>query len=169
MDKVEVKKQQIIAQITQHMVANGLSDLGLRRLAAVAGTSDRMLIYYFGTKDALIGTVLQSIAANLALQFDAALGTGQRDAKTLLAELLTLGAVPPFDSIIRLWFEVIGLAARGKAPYAENATAIAQNWLAWIQRRLTDAEADQAATVFVTIEGTLLLNLLGVDAGHEAL
>ncbi|MEZ4735446.1 MAG: TetR/AcrR family transcriptional regulator [Caldilineaceae bacterium] len=169
MDKVAVKKQQIIAQITQHMVANGLSDLGLRRLAAVAGTSDRMLIYYFGTKDALIGTALQSIAANLALQFDAALGTGQRDANTLLAELLTLGAVPPFDAMIRLWFEVIGLAARGKAPYAENATAIAQNWLAWIQRRLTDADADQAATVFVTLEGTLLLNLLGVNAGQEAL
>lgn len=160
MDKVEAKKQQIIAQITQHMVDNGLAELGLRRLAEVAGTSDRMLIYYFGTKDALIGTVLQSIAANLALQFDAALGTRQRDAKTLLAELLMLGAVPPFDAIIRLWFEVVGLAARGRSPYAENAAAIAQNWMAWIQQRLDDAEADQAANVFIELEGTLLLKLL---------
>lgn len=160
MDKVEAKKQQIIAQVTQYMVDNGLAELGLRRLAEVAGTSDRMLIYYFGTKDALIGTVLQSIAANLALQFDAALGTRQRDAKTLLAELLMLGAVPPFDAIIRLWFEVVGLAARGRSPYAENAAAIAQNWMAWIQQRLDDAEADQAANVFIELEGTLLLKLL---------
>jgi AcrR family transcriptional regulator len=160
MDKVEAKKQQIIAQVTQYMVDNGLAELGLRRLAEVAGTSDRMLIYYFDTKDALIGTVLQSIAANLALQFDAALGTRQRDAKTLLAELLMLGAVPPFDAIIRLWFEVVGLAARGRSPYAENAAAIAQNWMAWIQQRLDDADADQAANVFIELEGTLLLKLL---------
>ena len=162
MDKVEAKKRQIIAQVMQHMVEYGLADLGLRKLADVAGTSDRMLIYYFGTKDALIGIVLQTMAANLAAQFDAALGTGQRDAQTLRAELLLLGTVPPFDAVIRLWFEVIGLAARGKAPYAENAAAIAETWLAWIQHRLTPADAAQATALFIELEGTLLLNLLGL-------
>jgi hypothetical protein len=80
-----------------------------------------------------------------------------------------LGAVPQFDSIVRIWFEVIGLAARGKSPYAENVTAIAQNWMAWIQSRLDDAEADQAANVFVELEGTLLLKILGVGSEQEVL
>lgn len=169
MDKVEAKKQQIIVQLMQYMIDHGLADLGLRKLAEVAGTSDRMLIYYFGTKEALIGTVLQTMAANLAWQFDAALGTGQRDAQTLRAELLLLGTIPPFDAVIRLWFEVVGLAARGKAPYAENATAIAQNWLAWIQRRLDTADAERATALFIELEGALLLNLLGVESSRTPL
>ena len=164
MNKVVVKKQQIIAHVIQHMIDNGLSDLGLRKLAAISGTSDRMLIYYFGTKDALIGTVLQAIAANLTLQFDTAFGTHKRDAKTLQAELLMLATAPEFDSIIRLWFEVVGLAARGRSPYAENATAIAQNWVAWIQNQLDESESYQAVDLFVELEGTLLLKLLGIGS-----
>lgn len=40
--------------------------------------SDRMLIYYFETKDALIGEVLQAIVAGLAAQLDLLLGEHKR-------------------------------------------------------------------------------------------
>ena len=164
MSKVKVKKQQIILAITQHLIQNGLSDVGLRTLAAVAGTSDRMLIYYFQTKDALMGEALHAIATNLASQLDSVLGQHQRSADILLEELFTLGTSPQFNPTIQLWFEVIGLAARGQAPYAANATAIANNWLQWIQSRLTNPQAGQAIALFAELEGRLLLNLIGIDS-----
>ena len=89
-DKVELKKQQIVLDITDFVFENGLSDLGLRKLAAVSDTSDRMLIYYFGTKDSLIGTVLQSIAANLTLQFDEALGRIAISAEEMVKHIKSL-------------------------------------------------------------------------------
>ncbi|MEM7134338.1 MAG: TetR family transcriptional regulator [Chloroflexota bacterium] len=163
MDKVEVKKQQIIEQITQHMVQNGLADLGLRKLAAVAGTSDRMLIYYFETKDGLIGEVLRTVAANFTIQLDAVLGQHQRDANTLLMELLTLGESQQFNLIIQLWFEVVGLAARKQEPYAANATAIATSWLQWIESRLENPQVGEATALFAELEGRLMIKLLNVD------
>lgn len=163
MNKVTVKKQQIIQQVTQHLIENGLSDVGLRTLAAVAGTSDRMLIYYFGTKDTLIGQVLQAIASNFAMQLDSVLGEHQRSAETLIAELLKLSDAPQFNMTVQLWFEIVGLAARGQEPYAENATAIANNWIQWIQNRLANPQAGQAIAVFAELEGKLMLKIIGVD------
>ena len=163
MNKVTAKKEQIIQHLIQYVFENGLSDVGLRKLAAVAGTSDRMLIYYFETKDALIGEVLHAIASNLTIQLDAVLGEHQRDADTLLTELLTVSATPEFNLIVQLWFEVVGLAARGQEPYATNATAIGSNWLQWIQNRLEPAEVDQATALFAELEGRLLLKLFDIE------
>ncbi len=164
MDKVAAKKAQIIQQITHYIMENGMSDTGLRKLAEVAGTSDRMLIYYFETKDGLIGQVLHSIAANLAAQLDAALGQDKRTSAVLLTELLSLSNIPQFYSIIRLWFEVIGFAAREQEPYAKYATAIATNWLQWIEDRLLASQTEQAVALFAELEGRLMLKIVGIDS-----
>ncbi len=163
MDKVTRKKQQIIQAITKHLVANGLSDVGLRSLAAVGGTSDRMLIYYFGTKDELMGEVLQTLASGFALQLDAILGEHQRGAETLFEELWAISDNPEFLLIIRLWFEIVGQAARGREPYAENAVAIGNSWLAWTRSRLIPADASQATQLFAELEGRLMLKIIGVE------
>lgn len=164
MDKVTIKKAQIVQQVMQYMIENGVSDIGLRKLAEVAGASDRMLIYYFETKDALIGQVLHTIAANFALQLDAVLGQDKRNPDTLLRELLALSSIPQFYLVIQLWFEIIGLAARGQEPYAENATAIAATWLKWIESRLEDAQAEQALSLFAALEGRLMLKIVGIHS-----
>jgi hypothetical protein len=73
-----------------------------------------------------------------------------------------LGSSPQFNMIIRLWFETVGLAVRGKEPYAEQATAIAINWTNWIQTRLEDPQVGQATAIFAELEGRLMLTLLGI-------
>lgn len=163
MDKVTAKKAEILQRLTHYLIENGVADIGLRKLAEVAGTSDRMLIYYFATKDALIGQVLQTIAANFAAQLDAVLGQEKRNADELLTALLSLSNTPQFYAVIQLWFEVVGLAARGQEPYASNATAIAATWLQWIESRLADGQTEQALSLFATLEGRLLLKVVGID------
>lgn len=163
MSKAAVKREQIVQHVTQHMIENGLADVGLRKLAQAAGTSDRMLIYYFETKDALIGQVLQGIAANLARQLDAVLGQHKRSAEALQKELLILSSSKQFDMIIRLWFEIVGFAVRGEEPYATSATKIAHNWIGWIHNRLENPQTGQATAVFAELEGKLMLKLIGVN------
>ncbi|MCE7980915.1 MAG: TetR/AcrR family transcriptional regulator [Caldilinea sp. CFX5] len=162
MDKVTTKKAQIIQQIAHYLIEDGLADIGLRKLAAIADTSDRMLIYYFDTKDALIGEVLHSIAAGFVGQLDMLLGQHKRSGRVLLNELLALSSTAPFSAVIQLWFEVVGLAARGQEPFTTSATAIANNWLGWIESRLVDPQPNQAIALFAELEGRLMLNLLGI-------
>ena len=132
MNKVAVKKQLIIERIADHLLAEGLNKTGLRLLAQVAGTSDRMLIYYFGSKEALLNEVLGTIVANVTVQLDALLGTQPRPAGELLAQLTSLTMSESFTPAVQLWFELVGLAARGEEPYLSNAQILANNWIAWI-------------------------------------
>ena len=49
-----LKREEIVQRVAQHLVAKGFQDSGIRALAASAGISDRMLMYYFDSKDELI-------------------------------------------------------------------------------------------------------------------
>lgn len=167
MNKAEAKKQELIQPIMHYLIAHGFADVGLRTLAAVADTSDRMLIYYFETKDALISETLQTIVANLTTQLDALLGTHQRSAETLLAELLEISGSPQFFAVVQLWFELVGLAARGEEPYASNTTALGQAWLNWVESRLEAPQEGEAAAVFAELEGRLLLKLINLQPPHS--
>ncbi len=54
------RREQLLALATDDTLEHGLLDLSLRPLAARLGTSDRMLLYHFGTKDALVAGILRS-------------------------------------------------------------------------------------------------------------
>ncbi|MDA0267156.1 MAG: TetR/AcrR family transcriptional regulator [Cyanobacteria bacterium] len=167
MGKTEDKKQQITQQVIAHLLNQGLSDNGIRALAQAAGTSDRMLIYYFGTKDALINESLQFISAGMAEQLDALLGSHRRTAAQLLAEVTTATSSAMFLPMVQLWFEIVGLAARGQEPYATNAVIIANNWIDWIEAKLEQPEPDQAAELFAQVEGRLLLRVIGYPVNSD--
>src|SRR6059058_4238419 len=51
-------RQRILDACTDHALEHGLPDR-LGPLAAAAGTSNRMLIYHFGTRDGLLREVLE--------------------------------------------------------------------------------------------------------------
>jgi AcrR family transcriptional regulator len=65
------RKAEILALATEYVLEHGLSDLSLRPLAAALGTSGRMLIYHFGSKDQLVLDILSEVRrrqyADLAL------------------------------------------------------------------------------------------------------
>ncbi|MFB6878028.1 TetR/AcrR family transcriptional regulator [Streptomyces sp. NPDC056323] len=52
------KRRDLLEQVREYVVHNGLADLSLRPLAKALNTSDRMLLYYFGTKEQMITEAL---------------------------------------------------------------------------------------------------------------
>lgn len=52
------KRRDLLDRIRAYVLRNGLSDLSLRPLARALGTSDRMLLYYFGTKERMVAEAL---------------------------------------------------------------------------------------------------------------
>jgi hypothetical protein len=100
---------------------------------------------------------------NFKCELDALLGDQKRSASALLNDLLIVGTSPQFKPVIQLWFEVVGLAARGQEPYAVNATSIARNWIGWVESRLEDPQGGDAANLFAEFEGRLMLTLIGVN------
>ena len=84
--------------MADHVLGHGLNTASLRPLAQAAGTSDRMLIYHFGSKDALIAALLEHLAARMAAGLSSALPP-RRAASVgeAVAEVVALMRTPAFD------------------------------------------------------------------------
>src|SRR4051794_20419256 len=54
-------KARMLAAVLAHVAEHGLGDLSLRGPAAEIGTSPRMLIYHFGSKEQLLVEIVQAM------------------------------------------------------------------------------------------------------------
>ena len=160
------RREAAIERMADHLLSEGLGAATLRPLAAAAGTSDRMLLYYFADKDDLLTATLDRIAARLIAQLDGGIPVEPRRPFSVLLEQVwaALGSesLQPF---MHLWLDIASGAARGLQPHRDVAGEIADGFLAWATVRLereSDGEPSLAAPLFLTsIEGMWLLKAVG--------
>ncbi len=161
------RRAALLAKLADHVLAHGLGSASLRPLAAAVGTSDRMLLYYFPDKAALIGAVLEEVAARMMPLLERYRAPEPMPAMALEARLLPLvgdGRVWPF---MQLWLEIASLAARGDPACLYVGEGIARGFLAWTAEQVaaaSPASREHAAIrLLMLVEGAVLLKSLGLD------
>jgi len=167
MKKFDEKKQIIMEKIADHLLSHGMKDSSLRPLAAVAGTSDRMLLHYFANKEELMTSVLFLITERLIAILNNT-KSEQLSFQLLLPYLAGMVRDPNVRPYLRLWLELAASAAEGEEYYRTIARQICDIYFDWIASALkVEREEDRislAAFAFATIEGLVLLDLLGSDS-----
>lgn len=145
----------------QFILDTGLPHLTLRPLAAQLGTSDRMLLYHFGSKEGLVGAVLVRSSELLAATVARALQPPPRrpvDALLKLWALLTSDEMAPY---MRLYLELVTAAMRDPDAYAAPVGAITRTWLALTDALLagTGAKVPRGAATdaLATLDGLVLV------------
>jgi AcrR family transcriptional regulator len=106
-------RQRLLDAVVAHFTAEGLADQSLRRIAEAIGTSHRMLLYHFGSKDGLLLAVVRAVEARTqgrlaALSEDA---PGETDA--LIHRMWDYLADPDLGDFERLFFALYGRALQG--------------------------------------------------------
>ena len=110
-----------------YVLERGLIGLSLRPLAAALGTSDRMLLYHFGTREALIAEVLRrsadrSVAALQALPVESDVAAG-------VQTLWQAHRQGTLDRCQRVYAQA---AAQGLLGHDELASPVADANAAWL-------------------------------------
>ncbi|MCA3736058.1 MAG: TetR family transcriptional regulator [Phenylobacterium sp.] len=72
------QRQVVTERLAEHLLATGLARTSVRQLAAAAGVSDRMLLYYFRDKAEALGEAMGHVVAQLGGRLEAALPAGAR-------------------------------------------------------------------------------------------
>ena len=171
-------RERLLNAAIEYVVEHGIGAKSLRQLAAALGTSHRMLIYHFGSRDGLLLEVVQRVEE---LQRQAVLELGQ-DPSVSFADAARTNwkrlADPSMWPLERLFFEVYGQALQGN-PYAEPMLAdVIDSWLPWLtelyeQEGVPADFARAEARLGLAVVRGLLLDLLatgdreGVDAAME--
>jgi len=164
MPRTKPDKQALLANLADHVLKHGLNTASLRPMAAAAGTSDRMLIYHFGSKDVLIAEVLEYLAAQMVTGLDTALPPDRFETEQqLIARTLGLLRSEGFEAHMRVWLDIITGAAQGQAAHAKAGHGIVQAFLVWLGQRHPDGQAG-APRALALIEGCLVLDAVGHGA-----
>ena len=158
--KREIKRVEIAEVLADHLLKVGFSESAIGTLGAAAGTSDRMLIYYFGTKEKLIEAVLEQTANRFGAILDELAKPGVASDTVLLEDLTEKMLSKKMRPMLSLWFEIIGLAIRGKQPYKSIAKRMMLGWENWIREKLKKAHKNRAKEVFAQLEGRIMIHLL---------
>lgn len=160
------KRAEILDAVVRYIAERGLADLSLRPLAAALGTSSRMLIYYFGTKEELLVQALATHRPDLTAVF-----AEVHDAAALRERLWDFWRSNTTGSgsvSVRVMLQVLGAACAPHGPYAgyaDKATAAFVTALTAGLRALNpDDEPEVVATVLVSgLRGILQDRLITGD------
>ncbi len=166
------RRTELLGRLVEYSARHGLSDVSLRPLAAAVGSSPRMLLYFFGSKEGLVREVHgHARRIQLDLLADTLLGHASRT--DALRALWGWVSDPAHHNLVRFFFESYArsLHDHGGA-WAGFGESSVREWLPPVRQALggTDAEA---SLVLAVVRG-LLLDLLAtgdtqrVDAAFEA-
>lgn len=150
----------------------GLSQLSFGRVAKHAGTSDRVIVYYFESKDVLVTEVVVSLGVELQTTLASALDGTITDHVEMLRAAWPVLTTAEADRVFSLFFEANGLATAGREPYATLVPQLVDAWIEWAATSIDGPEEHrrlEAETAIALVDGLVLLRLLrGADAADRA-
>lgn len=134
---------------TDYVLEHGLIGLSLRPLAAELGTSDRMLLYHFGSKDELVAAVLRDSNERSTVHVRAM--EPSRDLRQAVHDLWEAMLIPHIDRCSRLYVEAAALGLLGQEPYASVVREANDRWTAALVDRVVEAGCPPAAAHRVVV------------------
>ncbi len=162
-----------------HIAARGISDLSLRELAAAIGTSHRMLIHHFGSREALWVEVIRAVEERQRALLAEVLPNPEATAGDVLRQWWIHISDESLWANERLFFEVYGQALQGRPGTVELLDGIVDSWIepaaeGFAAFGMAREEALAQARLGLAVTRGLLLDLLAtgdraaVDAAMEA-
>ena len=165
-------KKEILEGALNAAMSDGLSQLTYGRLATHLGTSDRVIVYYFPTKDDLVTEVLLATGLHLQEALQRAFAGRAESHVELTRTAWPVLARQEVDPIFALYFEAVGLAVAGRQPYRSLVTQLIEEWVAWLSGFFDGPEEhcrSEAEAAIALIDGLLLLRqVAGSDAAGRA-
>lgn len=164
MNKADVKRTEITGKIAAHVLTCGLSGVGIREMASAAGISDRMLLYYFSDKDAIVGAVLDHIADQMTMMLNAAMSPKPLPYDALKERVAMVMGQDEVWPYLALWLEIVAAAGRGDPLFRRIGERIGRSYLLWVAGQMDSREKGaDSARLLATIEGSIVLRAVGLD------
>ena len=162
-------RDRLLDAAVEYAAHHGIGDLSLRQLATALGTSHRMLVYHFGSKEGLLVAVVREVEARqrqFLADLDGSLPPLELGRK--LWERLADPAMWPYE---KLFFEVYSQALRSRPHTAAMLDGVVESWVAPIadlnvRHGVPPGDARALARLGVAVTRGLLLDLLATG-DHE--
>jgi AcrR family transcriptional regulator len=145
----------LLDQVTDHVLRHGLIGLTLRPLAAAIGTSDRMLLYHFRSRDELITAVVARTSDRTVAALDAL--PAQPDVRAGVNRLWDAFSAQPMHSCVDVYCQAAASGLTGEEPYRSAVRASNQRWTDALESYLMrcGAPPERVARIVTLVDSAL--------------
>jgi AcrR family transcriptional regulator len=154
------RQQELLERAYAYSLTHGLADLSLRPLATAIGSSPRVLLFLFDSKDGLIRALLARARADeldllrlIQEQHDVPPGL-----EVIARELWTWMSAPERRPLMTFWVEAYGRSlVAPDGPWADFARSTVDDWLELLKAGQPDPDAVARRTgVLAMLRGALI-------------
>jgi len=158
-------RDRLLQQTIAYVSRQGVADLTLRTLAGALGTSHRMLIYHFGSKEGLLAAVVAELERGHRELLAELMDDPDMTVPALARQLWRRVSAPEMWPFARLFFEVYAHGTHGRAHARPLLDAALEPWfdaVTELHRRqgLSPARARAHAHQGIAVTRGLLLELI---------
>jgi AcrR family transcriptional regulator len=165
-------KRRLLEAVVGVALADGIADKSLRAIAEAAGTSHRMLIHHFGSREGLLVEVIRAVEAQQRAALTALGGDSGQVTDDQTDQFWRHLRSPELAPQERLFFEVYGQALQGRAWATPMLEGVVEDWVAPVAAMGEALGADPAtarivARLYVAVGRGLLLDVLATGEERE--
>ena len=120
---------ELLDAIFDYLLKHGVSDLSLRPLAKAVRSSPRVLLYHFGSKEAMVDRVLSHIREQQRTRYAQMSPTSAFPVSAGCREIWQSMTAPQSEPHFRLFFEVYSLAMQRPRRFADFLHNTVEDWL----------------------------------------
>lgn len=160
------RRSELLDLLIEAFANGGIGGRSLREIAEAAGTSHRMLLHHFGSREELLLTIVEEVERRQANMLDDL----PPDPAAAVAAMWADVRRPELRPFERLFFECYARAAQGEVPFARMLPTAVDGWLDEVDER-SRGNADPALVrLSLAVTRGLLLDLVatGDDDGVDA-
>lgn len=160
------RRRQLLDALVTEFATGGIGERSLRAVADAVGTSHRMLLHHFGSREGMLVAIVEEVERR-QMRLLTELPTDPAESFTAMwADLRR----PELRHAERLFFECYARGAQGEKPFARMVPGAVDGWLREVED-VSDGAADPAlARLGLAVIRGLLLDLVATDddAGVDA-
>ena len=166
------RRAELLERTLEYAARTNLSDISLRPLAAAIGSSPRVLLYLFGSKEGLLREVLAVSRQRQLAVVRRAMEESAEPAE-VLGRLWAWMGEPEHLVVARLFFESYSRSLGGGEPWTTFAVDSVREWEPPLRRILTASGAgggeptDAEITLTLSVLRGLLLDLLATGEAER--
>ena len=171
-------RERLLDAVIDHFAKDGLADQSLRRIAEAVGSSHRMLLYHFGSKDGLLLEAVREVEARTQARLAEVAAAADEQTDLVIRRMWSYVADPGLADFERLFFALYSRALQGDDVARPLLQGDIEHWLAnnvalSDQFGLPEDLARTHSRLGLAVIRGLLLDLLatgdraGVDAALE--
>jgi AcrR family transcriptional regulator len=161
------RRRELLDAVVAEVAVRGIGDRSLRDVAAAVGTSHRMLLHHFGSRDELLLAVVEEVERRQRAVMDELPPEPAHAIAAMWANLRQ----PELRAFERLFFECYARGAQGEEPFVRMLPGAVDAWLSDDAGRTMDPAMMRLG---LAVARGLLLDLVAtedleaVDAAAEA-